>query len=280
MVKYTVYPFIMVFGFLVYYLLWKYSGLPIEVIPSITFFLYLPLVLFFEKYHPYKKEWNENLGDFKADVITTLIILPVLTGIISKIELYFNDAFLRFSWADHFSFWEQFFIVLFTSEFLFYWYHRYSHKQKTLLKYHSVHHGANRLYWANSGRFHFMDIIIQFFIYFIPLYLFKADADVAALLLVVTAITGTLEHANIEYTTKYLSYFINTAELHHLHHSPDIKVCNKNFSKVTTIFDLMFGTFMKSEETRSQLRPGLPFNKKMPQDLWGQLMFPFVKSKK
>lgn len=250
------------------------------MLPSITFFIFLPLVLFFERKYPYKEEWNTDVGDFKADIITTLIILPVLTESIGKIELYLNDAFLRFKFAEHFSFWTQFAIVFFASEFLFYWYHRYSHKQKTLLKYHSVHHGATRMYWANSGRFHFMDIIIQFFIYFIPLYLFRASDEVAALLLMVTAVTGTLEHANIKYSTKYLSYFFNTGELHHLHHSPDIKVCNTNFGKVTIIFDMMFGTYLKSEETREKLHPGLPFNKKMPFDLMGQLKFPFVNSKK
>lgn len=280
MSKYIIYPFIVGCGFCIYFLLWKFTTLSVVLLPSITFFAFLPIVLFFEYKYPFKEEWNYNLGDFKADVITTLIILPVLTGSIEKIELYMNDAFLRFSWAEHFSFWHQFWIVFFTSEFLFYWYHRYSHKQKTLLKYHSVHHGAGRMYWANSGRFHFMDIIIQFIIYFIPIYMFKASADVAALLLMITAVTGTMEHANIRYSTIFLSYFFNTGELHHLHHSPDIKVCNRNFGKVTIIFDLIFGTYMKSEETRENLKPGLPFNKKMPVDLMGQLKFPFVNSKK
>lgn len=280
MSKSIIYPFIIGCGFFIYFLLWKFTNISIVILPSVTFFAFLPIVLYFEHKYPFKEEWNYNQGDFKADVITTLIILPILTGGIEKIELYMNDAFLRFSWAEHFSFWTQFTIVFIFSEFLFYWYHRYSHKQKTLLKYHSVHHGANRMYWANSGRFHFMDIIIQFIIYFIPLYLFKASADVAAMLLMITAVTGTMEHANIRYSTKYLSYFFNTGELHHLHHSPDIKVCNKNFGKVSIIFDLIFGTYMKSEETRENLKPGLPFNKKMPVDLLGQLKFPFVNSKK
>lgn len=275
-----VYPLLITVGMLIHFLLWKFSTLPISILPSATFLSFLLIVIFFEKFHPYKKEWNESVGDFKADILTTLFILPLITKSIEKAELYFNDTYLRFEWGDHLPFWAQFIVVLFVSEFLFYWYHRISHKQKWLLRFHSVHHGHNRLYWGNSGNFHFMDILIQFTFYFIPLYIFRASPEVTALLLTLTVVTGILLHANIMYETKYLSYIFNTGELHHLHHSPNINISNKNFGKVTSLFDLMFGTFIKSEEERSVLKPGLPFNKKMPVDLIGQWKFPFKKSKK
>ncbi len=273
--KYLIYPFILTFGLITYYLLLTFSIVPVPFTPSSTFFITLPVILLFERFYPYKKEWNTNLGDFYTDVIVTLILIPVVTISLEKFEVFLNLHYGLWSLAENFSFWPQFIIVLLSSEFLFYWYHRYSHKQKMLLKFHSVHHGANRLYWANSGRFHFIDAAIQFFIYFIPVFLLRASPEVATLLLTLTAITGTLEHSNIDYKTKYLSYFFNTAEIHHLHHSPELDKINMNFGKITVIFDLMFGTFVKSEEAREKLKPGLPFNKKVPNNLIDQLKFPF-----
>lgn len=275
MVKYLIYPFILTFALVVYFLLLSHNVVPVPFTPSSTFFITLPVILLFERYYPYKREWNINLGDLSTDVIVTLILIPVVTISLEKFEIFLNQHLGIWSLADNFSFWPQFIVVLLSSEFLFYWYHRYSHKQKTLLKFHSVHHGANRLYWANSGRFHFVDAAIQFAIYFIPVFLLRASPEVATLLLTLTAITGTLEHANIDYKTKYFSYFFNTAEIHHLHHSPELDKINMNFGKILVLFDLLFGTYIKSEEARQRLSPGLPFEKKVPNKLVEQLKFPF-----
>lgn len=275
MKKSLIYPFVFIFAMLVYYALAKMNVLAINFVPSITFFITLPVILVLEKLYPYRAEWSTNSGDFSTDIIQSLIILPILTMSLEKGELFLNSHFDLFSLAEHFPFWIQFVIVLLVSEFLFYWYHRYSHKNKSLLKFHSVHHGATRLYWGNAGRFHFVDVLAQFFLYFIPLFLVRASVEVSALLLAVTAITGTMEHVNIDYKNKYIPYFFNTAELHHLHHSPILNECNRNFGKITVIYDLLFGTYLKDEDVRKKLSPGLPFNKKMPVTLWAQLKHPF-----
>jgi sterol desaturase/sphingolipid hydroxylase (fatty acid hydroxylase superfamily) len=273
--KSLIYPLVLIVSMLIYYALVKHNVVAINFVPSVTFFATLPLILYLEKKYPYNAEWSTNSGDFSTDIIQSLIILPTLTMSLEKGELFLNSHYELFSLADHFSFWIQFIIVLLVSEFLFYCYHRWSHTNKSILKFHSVHHGATRLYWGNAGRFHFVDVIAQFFLYFIPLFLLRASSDVAALLLAVTAITGTMEHVNIDYKNKYIPYFFNTAELHHLHHSPNLNECNRNFGKITVLFDLLFGTYLKNEVARESLKPGLPFNKKMPVTLWAQIKHPF-----
>lgn len=244
MIMFIIYPLILFFGITCFILLQEFSFIPTMFLPSFTFFLVLPVVLLLERIYPFNKDWNNKGRELKTDIFLTLGLLPILTFFLEKLLLYANQYLNIYSLADNFSFWEQFFIAFLLSEFIFYWYHRYSHNLIILRKFHSFHHNVDKVYWANSGRFHFVDMILQFSFYFIPIYLLRVSIDVAALLLSLSAITGVLEHSNINYKTKYINYFFNTVDLHHLHHSKNSKESNSNFGKVTIIFDVIFRTYL------------------------------------
>lgn len=253
---------------------------PLTAVPALTFFITIGFIIFLERAKPYRESWNENLGDFKTDLIQTLLILPVVAKLL---ELFYRDLQTKFNlhiWPKSWPFILQVIVIIFLAELLFYFYHRLAHTNKFLLKFHAVHHGADRVYWANSGRFHFVDTIGQSLFYFIPIFLLGASEEVAALFLTLNAITGTLEHANFEFKTIFLSRFFNTAELHRLHHSVKVSECNSNYGKILSIWDSAFGTYVKPKFKRETLKVGLPGGRPVPYDLWGQLKYPFVKKKK
>jgi sterol desaturase/sphingolipid hydroxylase (fatty acid hydroxylase superfamily) len=232
-----------------------------------------------EKIFPYRKDWNVDLGDFWTDIIQTLIVLPFVAKFIEIIYVKLNHHFAIQVWSQKQPMWLQAILVILSAEFLFYWYHRFSHTNKFLIKYHAVHHGALRVYWANAGRFHFVDLFFQFSLYFIPVYLFGANPEVAAIFLTLNAITGTLEHTNIDFKTVVMSRIFNTAELHRIHHSKKINECNSNYGKILSIWDTIFGTYLKPKFHREELNVGLPGGRPVPHDFWGQIMYPFQKKK-
>lgn len=274
--KLLVYPFFIVVSLLLHFTLLQ-AGFPLAAVPSLVFGIMVIVMIALERMTPYRNDWNEDLGDFKADIIQTLIVLPFVAKFV-ELSFYYLHTKLGFKpLLAGLPFIVQAVVIIISAEFLFYWYHRISHKNKFLLKYHAVHHGALRVYWGNAGRFHFVDLFFQFFLYFIPVYLISPNEEVAALFLTLNAITGTLEHANIDFKTIIMSKIFNTAELHRIHHSTKLSECNSNYGKILSFWDIVFGTYHKPKFKRETLKVGLPGGRPVPHQFWGQIKYPFYK---
>ena len=253
---------------------------PLIFVPSITISIVLIFIIVLERINPYRNDWNQNLGDFKNDFLQTFIVLPIVVKFVEFNEVFIQEKLQIHFWPSTWPFIFQLIAVVLLAEFLFYWFHRFSHTNKTLIKFHAVHHGALRVYWANAGRFHIVDSLIQGFLYFIPIYILGASKEVAAMFLTLNAVTGTLEHANFDFKTIILSRIFNTAELHRLHHSVKIHQCNSNYGKILSIWDSVFGTYEKPKFKREDLTVGLPGGRPVPVHFWGQMTYPFEKKKK
>lgn len=279
MKKLVIYPSLLLLSIILHFQFIRFGTIPLAFIPSLVFAIMVLVMIILERIYPYKREWNIDSGDFKADFIQTLIVLPIVAKIIEISYRYLHFKLALKSPIAKWPFWVQFIFITLSAEFLFYWYHRISHTNKFLLKYHAVHHGVSRVYWANSGRFHFVDLFFQFTLYFIPVYLLSGDEMIASLFLTLNAITGTLEHTNIDFKTIYLSRIFNTAELHRLHHSKKVDECNTNYGKILSVWDSVFGSYYKPKFKRETFTAGLPGGRPVPNDFWGQIMYPF-KSKK
>ncbi|MGZ3770447.1 MAG: sterol desaturase family protein [Bdellovibrio sp.] len=279
MKKIFVYPTFLSSSLILHFALIKAHFVPIELIPSLVFLVMVIIMVAFEKVAPYRKDWNVNIGDFSTDIIQTLIVLPFVAKVIELLFKYAHDQLNIQFWSDKLPFLVQVILVILFAEFLFYWYHRFSHTNRFLLKFHAVHHGATRVYWANAGRFHFIDLFFQFSLYFIPVYLLGAKPEVASLFLTLNAITGTLEHTNIDFKTIFLARIFNTAELHRIHHSKVLSECNSNYGKILSVYDTLFGTYKKPKFKRQDLEVGLPKGRPVPVHFLGQIKYPFTKKK-
>lgn len=255
----------------------------LPIIPLGLVFIFLIVVFLFERYLPYKKEWNISTGDTLADVLHTFLVLPISSKL-TEIGLFvilvlpsakLNELIGFSNWAMDLPVLLQLAIVLVIAEFFFYWYHRFFHINSHLWKLHSVHHAGERLYAINSGRFHILENMIGTLFYFSPLILLQVPDQVIMLFLVVNLMSGFLEHVNIDYKTGPLNYIFNTAELHRWHHSIIVEQSNNNFGKVLVIWDLIFGTrYLPKNEEVGKLGVDSPME--LPKDIIGQMKYPFI----
>lgn len=231
-----------------------------------------------ERYLPYRTEWQKSYNDEWSDLLQSLILFPV---IIELALIVYKKVFMGFSlpWIHEAHPAIQLLLVLIISEWGYYWYHRISHRKKNLWKFHAVHHGAQRVYWMNSARFHVIDMLISAFIYILPLVLFGISKEVIIAFVLINSITGLLEHANIDFKAGWLNYFFNSAELHRWHHSVIGKECQTNFGKVLSIWDLVHGTFYLPKDKQVGV-VGIGKQKTVPNDFLGQLNYPFKTSLK
>lgn len=248
-------------------------------------FLAVGTILVAEKIIPYRKDWNRKSSSFWSDTLFTNILLPIISNIteivLSVLVGLFLSQHLRSDlsalWPSSAPLLLQLVLALLVCEFFFYWVHRWAHRIPLFWKFHAVHHVVDKVYWNNAGRFHPLDLFLSLFVYFMPLALFGVSPELMTLFLLINAVTGLLEHANVDFEAGLLNRFFNTAQLHRWHHSTVVKESSTNFGKVLSVWDQVFGTFFYPEDRR--VRTVGIIGEKIPDSSWEQMTYPFRKKR-
>ncbi len=259
-------------------------------LPFICFnssYAFLIVSLFFlERFMPHEKSWQEPDGQTFANIAHTLtskgtsqILLLVNSYIGANLLSGGEGGLLGLSlWPSHLPMAVQVVFALVASEFMLYWAHRSAHEFMPLWRFHAVHHSVKKLWFVNTGRFHFVDSLYSIVLGIIPLITLGASMEVIMWLGAVTAFIGMLTHCNVEMRFGILSWIFNTPELHRWHHSRVLREGNTNYGENLMIWDQVFRTFFH-ENRRPPSRIGI--HEYMPRKFTYQLLWPFLtKAKK
>jgi sterol desaturase/sphingolipid hydroxylase (fatty acid hydroxylase superfamily) len=124
--------------------------------------------------------------------------------------------------------------------FFFYWWHRFRHTKSLWYIFHQVHHSPSRIEVATSFYKHPIEILSDSILTAIVLYPFLGCSMMGVFWNNFFAAIGEyFYHANIK-TPGWIRYFIQTPELHSIHHQYDVHFFN--FSDLP-IWDRIFGTY-------------------------------------
>ncbi|MEK6773613.1 MAG: sterol desaturase family protein [Bdellovibrionota bacterium] len=243
--KRLIYPGVLLFAFALLATFKIVLNFDFKIISSLALTVTILVVAALEYLIPFRKDWRISKGDILSDFMYTMILFPLVVSICQYL-VQSAPASLTMWNLSSFPIWIQCLLCLLTAEFLFYWLHRIFHTQALLWKVHYKHHSVQRVYWMNSGAFNPIDLFLNFFIYCLPFAFLKTNPMTFEYVLYFSAVTGLMEHANINFKAGALNYIFNTAELHRWHHSLDFKESRTNFGKALSIFDLLFSTFKYS----------------------------------
>lgn len=156
-----------------------------------------------------------------------------------------------------------------------YWWHRWTHTQSALWRFHAVHHGGDHLYWLNGARLHPLDLLGLYTCGFTLLGILQVPMPTVVLMQVVAAIHGVFMHANIDLRLGPLNYVFSGIERHRWHHSRLPKEGNNNYGDTLIIFDLLFGTHLLPESRDKPEQMGIDPTRPLPTSYLSQLLFPF-----
>lgn len=239
-------------------------------------YLSLAAALFLlERVMPHEPAWLENCGQIGPDLGHALLNKSVVQVIVAVGTTFgLAEALSPESgtfWPSHWPLAAQVLVGLLLAEFGLYWAHRLAHEWPLLWRFHAVHHSATRLWFLNSGRFHFMDTTVSILLSQPLLFLAGAPKEVFVWVSAITAFIGMLTHCNVEMRFGPLSFLFNTPELHRWHHSMEPREGNKNYGENLMVFDHLFGSFFKADQ-----RPPVVIGIKesMPRGFLGQLLAP------
>lgn len=156
----------------------------------------------------------------------------------------FGDASLF-----HLAAWElpvaEGFVGWLVGTFFFYWWHVIRHKKGWWLAFHQIHHSPSRIETLTSFYKHPLEILSDALLSAVVLYPLLGCSLMGAFWYNFFAATGEyFYHANVR-TPKWLRYFIQTPELHSIHHQYDVH--KYNFADLP-LWDRLFGTYKDTTE--------------------------------
>jgi sterol desaturase/sphingolipid hydroxylase (fatty acid hydroxylase superfamily) len=185
--------------------------------PTVAFnitYLSLAIVLaVLERVLPYERHWmaldDQVLPDFLHTLLTKGLVqmLVLMTAVIGVADIIAAEG--GFWWPRALPLWSQVAIALVIVEFGLYWAHRLSQEWPVLWRFHAVHHSVERLWFFNTGRFHFVDTAVSLAFGQTLLLLAGAPKDVVIWTAMVTAFIGILTHCNVDMRTGLLDYVFN-----------------------------------------------------------------------
>lgn len=227
-----------------------------------------------ERVLPHERQWLASDGQLWADLGHTAT-LKGTSFVLSFLAVHTGSQIASSGapwWPHSWPFVLQLTLALVVAEFALYWHHRIAHEWRPLWHFHAVHHSVTKLWFVNTGRFHFGDSLVS--VAMTQPVLFISGAPDLILLWVgyITMFIGVLTHCNVEMKFGVLNWIFNTPGLHRWHHSRDLSQGNKNYGENLVLWDLLFGTYYDSPE-----RPpaDIGIAETMPAGFVDQLLYPF-----
>ena len=135
-------------------------------------------------------------------------------------------------------------LVLFLGQdFLYYWFHRASHRVRWLWAAHVVHHSSERLNFSTAFRQSLMYPVAGMWVFWLPLALVGFDPHHILLIVSANLAYQFFVHTQAVGRLGPLEWVFNTPSHHRAHHARNPRYIDRNYGGVLIVWDRLFGTF-------------------------------------
>jgi sterol desaturase/sphingolipid hydroxylase (fatty acid hydroxylase superfamily) len=139
-------------------------------------------------------------------------------------------------------------ILLFLDDFVYYWFHRFSHEIRFFWNFHVVHHSSNQYNLSVAVRQSWFSGVAHWIFYIIPAFLgfpLWAFVFMHGLNLIYQFWIHT---KTITKLPAFVEYIFNTPSHHRVHHGVNDLYLDKNYGGIFIFWDRLFGTFIEETE--------------------------------
>ena len=197
--------------------------------------------------------WQNNKYYKKEDTLCTIgllagniIVAFSIKGLILAFHFYLYQ-FKAFDLASILPLWAMWVLTFIMIDFVFYIYHRMSHRVRFLWAIHLSHHSSEEMNFAVSFRQAWFGPISKI-PFFMVLPLLGFDPTIIAVAGVMSTLWGIVGHTQIVGKLGFVEWVFNTPSHHRVHHGSNKQYIDKNYGNLLIIWDRMFGTFEPEEE--------------------------------
>lgn len=141
------------------------------------------------------------------------------------------------------------FLVFIAQDFCFYWLHRSEHYSRVLWAVHSNHHSSEKYNFLVALRSSVLQPLYRF-LFYVPIAFLGFDGLTIMFMYAVNQFYQFFLHTETigRLPAWYEAVFV-TPSHHRVHHASNVKYLDKNMGQVLIIWDKLFGTFQKEEES-------------------------------
>lgn len=224
----------------------------IILVGGITFFWLLEgaLPLFQFNY----KKWQHAIPNLFFTLTTVIINFGLAFLLLKTADWVQANDFGIINWLPEMSLWLYALLgVLLLDFFGAYLAHYVEHKVKPLWMVHLVHHTDHKVDTTTANRHHPLESIIRFTFTLFGVFIVGAPIALVFLYQSLSLIATQFTHANIKIPKKVdeaLSFVIVSPDMHKVHHHNVLPYTDSNYGNIFSIWDRMFGTFMKLDREK------------------------------
>lgn len=135
-------------------------------------------------------------------------------------------------------------VLFLLNEFIYYWFHRWSHTVPFLWATHVNHHSSLRMNFSVATRTPFLNAVYHI-LFWLPLPLLGFQPLDILIVETISFYFAFIQHTTLIPKLGWLEWIFNTPSHHRVHHASNPEYLDKNFGNVLIIYDRLFGTFTK-----------------------------------
>ena len=214
-----------------------------------------------------------------------LLIGNFMIGILTKSSIFFLYIYLyQFKFItvnELLPTWAVWIVTFVMIDFVYYWYHRFSHRVRFMWAVHMNHHSSEEMNFTVSLRQAWFGPITKV-PFFIVMPLIGFDPIITAVAGVASTLWGVIGHTQWIRRLGVLEYILVTPSSHRVHHGSNECYIDKNYGNLLIVWDRLFGTFAEEiEPVKFGIRENVKtFNPiKITFMFWQQMISDFKNSK-
>jgi sterol desaturase/sphingolipid hydroxylase (fatty acid hydroxylase superfamily) len=138
--------------------------------------------------------------------------------------------------------------LVLATDLVWYWYHRLGHEINVLWGFHVVHHTSEEFNYTAGTRITVFQAFVRTACWSV-LPVIGFPAAMITTMLLIHGLYPFFTHTQMIGKLGILEYFLVTPSHHRVHHASNEAYLDKNFGDMFIIWDKLFGTFAKEDET-------------------------------
>ena len=252
------------------------------LVGGITFFWILEGIvpLFSVKY----KKWRHALPNLFFTLTTIIVNFPLALLLLKTSDWAIENQFGIINWLPEMPLWLYVMLGVMLLDLIgAYLAHLVEHKVKPLWMIHLVHHSDHNVDTTTANRHHPLESLIRYTFTLIGVFIVGAPIGIIMLYQSISVVLSQFNHANIKLPRKVdnaLSWIIVSPDMHKVHHHFVLPYTDSNYGNIFSIWDRLFGTYMKLDPDKITYGVDTFPNEKENSSIMGLLKQPFHKYRK
>jgi sterol desaturase/sphingolipid hydroxylase (fatty acid hydroxylase superfamily) len=194
------------------------------------------------------KRW---LSNFSMLLLATVVARLMIPAGLAAIAIYAQNNNLGMWNNTSITLWVSVPVSILLFDCLIYWQHRLFHRIPIFWRVHKVHHADPHLDASTGFRFHPLEIALSLVVKMTAVLILGAPALAILIFEILINTVSIFTHCNIKLPARFdksLRMLIVTQAMHRIHHSQVMSETDSNFGFNLSIWDRLFGSYIKDAE--------------------------------